>query len=116
MAKQRSRRLRKKLHVGEFQEFGLAFKTTVKAGTQEETFVDALFNEFIDPRGLEFGGWAAGGFVTKAERGNVTEEDRTALIAWLGKRPEVEAVLMSGLLDAWYTNFVTEDQMSKVVG
>lgn len=116
MAKQRSRRLRKKLHVGEFQEFGLAYKTRIKPGSNEVVFVDALLDELIDPRGLEFGGWAAGGFVSKAGPGSLTEEDRLALIDWLGKRPEVEAVLMSGPLDAWYTDFVTEDQMTKVVG
>ena len=115
MAKQRSRRLRKKLHVGEFQEFALAIKTRVKADTQEDAFVDALIVEFIDPRGLEFGGWVAGGFVSKSERGSVTEDDRTALIDWLRKRPEVESVLISGLVDAWYTDFIAEDQMSKVL-
>lgn len=116
MAKQRSRRLRKKLHVGEFQEFGLAYKATIKAGSNEVVLVDTLLDEFIDPRGLEFGGWAAGGFVSKTSPGSVTEEDRQALIEWLSKRPEVESVLMSGKLDAWYTDFVTEDQMTKVVG
>ncbi|MDE2593196.1 MAG: YggL family protein [Burkholderiales bacterium] len=116
MSKQRSRRLRKKLHVGEFQEFGLAYKATIKAGSNEVVFVDTLLDEFIDPRGLEFGGWAAGGFVSKSGPGSVTEEDRQALIEWLSKRPEVESVLMSGQLDAWYTDFVTEDQMTKVVG
>jgi uncharacterized protein YggL (DUF469 family) len=116
MAKQRSRRLRKKLHVGEFQELGLAFKSRLKADTQEEAFVEALLREFIEPKGLEFGGWAAGGFVTKASRGHVSEEDRTALIDWLRQRPEVDSVLMSGLLDAWYTDFVAEGQMTQVVG
>ena len=48
--------------------------------------------------------------------GSVTDEDRQALIDWLSKRPEVASVLMSGKLDAWYTDFVTEDQMTKVVG
>lgn len=114
MAKQRSRRLRKKLHVGEFQEFGLAFKARIKAGSNEVVFVDALLDDFIDPRGLEFGGWANGGFVSKTERGNVTEEDRTALIDWLSKRPEVEAVMMSGPLDAWYTDFVRDDELPQV--
>ena len=92
MAKQRSRRLRKKLHVGEFQEFGLAYKTAIKAGSNEVLFVDALLDELIDPRGMEFGGWAAGGFVSKAGRGTVTEEDRQALIDWLKQRPEVESI------------------------
>ncbi len=116
MAKQRSRRLRKKLHVGEFQEFGLAYKTAIKAGSNEVLFVDALLDELIDPRGMEFGGWAAGGFVSKAGRGTVTEEDRQALIDWLKQRPEVESIRISGPLDAWYTDFVTDDQLTQVFG
>lgn len=116
MAKQRSRRLRKKLHVGEFQEFGFAFKSRLKANTAEETFVDALMSEVIDPRGLEFGGWAAGGFVSRADTGSATDDDRTAVIDWLRARPEVESVRMSGLLDAWNTVFVADDQMTQVVG
>lgn len=116
MAKQRSRRLRKKLHINEFQEFGFAYKAKVKPGIQEEAFVEALLTELIEPRGLEFGGWTAGGFVSKAGRGSATQDDRTALIQWLGKRPEVESVMMSDLLDAWHTVFVPPEQMSRVVG
>jgi len=116
MAKQRSRRLRKKLHVGEFQEFGLAYKTRITPGSNEVLFVDALLDELIDPRGLEFGGWAAGGFVSKAGRGSLTEDDRQALINWLSQRPEVEAIFISGPLDAWYTDFVTDEQLTQVKG
>ncbi len=116
MAKQRSRRLRKKLHVGEFQEFGLAFKVQRKAGALDISFVDALLTDVIDPRGLEFGGWASGGFVSRLGHGSLTEEDRQVLIDWLSKRADVETVLMSGLVDAWYTTFVSDDQLTKVVG
>ena len=92
------------------------FALTALAGfaSNEVVFVDALLDDFIDPRGLEFGGWANGGFVSKTERGNVTEEDRAALIDWLSKRPEVEAVMMSGPLDAWYTDFVRDDELPQV--
>lgn len=116
MAKQRSRRLRKKLHVGEFQEFGLAFKVQRKAGTLDISFVDALLTDVIDPRGLEFGGWASGGFVSRLGRGSLTEEDRQVLIDWLGKRADVETAQVSGLMDAWYTSFVDDDKFTKVVG
>ncbi|HEX5355480.1 MAG TPA: 50S ribosome-binding protein YggL [Aquabacterium sp.] len=116
MAKQRSRRLRKKLHVGEFQEFGLAFKVQRKPGTLDISFVDALLTDVVDPRGLEFGGWASGGFVSRLGRGSVTEEDRQALIDWLGQRADVETAMVSGLMDAWYTSFVSDDKFTKVVG
>ena len=116
MSKQRSRRLRKKLHVGEFQEFGFAFKNQIKPGTREEVFIDALLDEVIEPRGLEFGGWVSVGFITKAVRGSVSEEDRAAVIAWLSARPEVESGLASKLVDARYTDFLAESEMAKFTG
>ena len=116
MTKHRSRRQRKKLHVGEFQEFGFAFKTQLKEGAREELFVDALLEEVIEPKGLEFGGWAHGGFITKSERGSVSAEERAALIDWLRARSDVASARVSELVDAWSTDFVTEDALAPVVG
>ncbi len=116
MTKHRSRRQRKKLHVGEFQEFGFAFKTQLKEGAREELFVDALLEEVIEPNGLEFGGWAHGGFITKSERGSVSAQERAALIDWLRARSDVASARVSELVDAWYTDFVTEDALAPVVG
>lgn len=116
MTKHRSRRQRKKLHVGEFQEFGFAFKTQLKEGAREDLFVDALLEEVIEPKGLEFGGWAHGGFITKSERGSVSAQERDALIDWLRARSDVASARVSELVDAWYTDFVTEDALAPVVG
>ena len=116
MTKHRSRRQRKKLHVGEFQEFGFAFKTQLKEGAREELFVDALLEEVIERKGLEFGGWAHGGFITKSERGSVSAQERAALIDWLRARSDVASARVSELVDAWYTDFVTEDALAPVVG
>lgn len=114
MAKQRSRRLRKKLHVGEFQEFGFAFKAELKADAREEVFVDALLEEVIEPNNLEFGGWATGGFVTKAVRGTVSEEERQAVLNWLRARPELASARASELVDAWHTDFVGDADLSAI--
>lgn len=116
MTKHRSRRQRKKLHVGEFKEFGIAFKAQLKDGAREELFVDALLEELIEPKGLEFGGWANGGFITKAVRGSVSAEDRTALIDWLRARTDVASARVSDLVDVWYTDFVKDDALTSVVG
>lgn len=116
MSKQRSRRQRKKLHVGEFQEFGFAFKTQLKEGARDEVFMDALLEEVIEPKGLEFGGWTTGGFVTKAVRGTVSEEERAAVIDWLRARSDIASARASKLVDAWYTDFLGDDDMSPVIG
>ncbi|GBG14955.1 oxygen-dependent coproporphyrinogen-III oxidase [Novimethylophilus kurashikiensis] len=105
MAKQRSRRLRKKLRVDEFQELGFELEVALNQGlTPEgvEALVDAFLAEVIEPRDLAFAGWATGGYVCKFSRGSATEEDRSAAAAWLKARPEVEAVRASELQDAWY--------------
>ena len=52
MAKQRSRRLRKKLRIDEFQELGFSVKWSFAEGTSVEeidSVVDALILEVIEP-------------------------------------------------------------------
>ncbi len=105
-----NRRQRKKLHVGEFQEF--AFEITVKLHTpiNEKTYVawlDALI-EFIESHNLCVGGGGSEeegelmGVITPSSRGSVTEEDRTKVEAFLCARPEVLSVQCGELKDSWY--------------
>ncbi|MEH6388119.1 YggL 50S ribosome-binding family protein [Pseudomonas profundi] len=105
MTSQRSRRLRKKMRVDEFQELGFNFTATPKQALTDEqadALIDALIEEVISPRGLEFGGWVGGGFVCKAGRGSATEEDRDAVVSWLRQRPEIETAEAEPLVDAWH--------------
>lgn len=114
MSKHRSRRQRKKLHVGEFQEFGFALKTLLHPEMRDDAFIDALLAEAVAPRGLVFDGWAQGGFVTKAVRGSVTAEDRDAVMAWLRTRTDLQSARASELIDAWYTDFVPDTDLRPV--
>lgn len=103
--KQRSRRLRKKMRVGEFQEFGFEYELEVKAPLapeQEEALMDRFVQELLVPRNLAAAGWVSEGFVTAFERGSATEDDRQATQAWLAAQPEVGEATVSGLMDAWY--------------
>jgi uncharacterized protein YggL (DUF469 family) len=103
--KRRSRRLRKKLHVGEFKELGFEFevvlKDTVPPG-EEEALADLFLAEIVEPRHLAFGGWITGGFISCWGRGSVTEEDREAIRSWLLARAEIGEARVSPLVDAWY--------------
>lgn len=103
------KRLRKKLHLGEFQEFG--FTLTIKFAEENtneglDAFVEALLDEVIDPNGLDFAGggdrFDFSGFVVLAARGSATEEHRALTNAWLEKRDEVTSFEVSELVDAWY--------------
>lgn len=59
MAKNRSRRLRKKMHIDEFQELGFSVAWRFPEGTSEEQIdktVDDFINDVIEPNKLAFDG------------------------------------------------------------
>ena len=106
-AKNRNRRLRKKLRVDEFQELGfdvawrLADDTTVE---QVDDFLSRFFAEVIEPNGLGYGGegdtlWH--GLICTQKLGKCTEEHRAAVEKWL-KDNGVVAVSVSELYDVWW--------------
>jgi uncharacterized protein YggL (DUF469 family) len=101
-APRRSRRLRKKLRVGEFREqgFALSFELVEPLHVDAEAlFWDALIDEAIEANGLLFGGSADGAVVEAAGPGSVTEAQRAAVEAWLEARPEVVSVKVGPLVD-----------------
>jgi uncharacterized protein YggL (DUF469 family) len=105
MATNRSRRLRKKLCVDEFQELGFELNLSFKEDLTEEAidaFLDAFLTEAMDANGLDYVGGDDYGLVCLAERGSVTEEQRAIVEAWLKGRSEVIKVEVSPLMDAWY--------------
>lgn len=102
MAKSRSRRLRKKLRLGEFQEMGFFYEATIKVGIDEHAFIDGLLSESMEPIGLAFGGWVGGGAVSKMRRGSISEDERQAVLDWLAGRPEVQSLSATGLVDMWH--------------
>ena len=102
--KKRSRRLRKKLRVGEFKEEGFEINFKFKAGLTNDEQLDILMKfitEAIESRKLSFGG-GENGFVTHTWRGSTTEEDRQAVSSWLLSCTSIEQVRVSENEDAWY--------------
>ena len=108
---QRSRRLRKKLRVEEFQELGfeLAWHFPADTGTEAiDALVDAFIDEVIEPRQLAFAGnghlgWE--GLVCTQKIGKCTEEDIQACCEWL-KQKGMEGMHHSPLFDVWYGNLI----------
>jgi len=107
MATNRSRRLRKKLHIDEFQELGFSVAWRFPEGTSEEQIdqtVDAFINEVIEPNKLAFDGsgslvWE--GLICKQEIGKCTEEHQATVRSWLEGRG-FEDVRISELFDVWW--------------
>ncbi|MDM1707102.1 YggL family protein [Thiopseudomonas alkaliphila] len=105
MATNRSRRLRKKLCVDEFQEAGFEVQINYPENA-DDTAVAEFFAEFIvdviEANEMAFIGGEDYGIVCLARRGSVTEEQRNLVEQWLKGRAEVASVEVGPLVDAWY--------------
>lgn len=104
------KRLRKKLHVGEFQELCFEINAQLKTDLNEtdfDKFVDDFILEAIERNQLEFGGggnpekW--NGFASLSKKyGSPTDNHREKVRNWLEKRAEVVEYEIGNLRDAWY--------------
>jgi uncharacterized protein YggL (DUF469 family) len=103
------KRLRKKLHLGEYQEFGFEVSCSFVSDLSDEqfdNFIDTFIQEAIESNRLSFGGggdkqeWK--GFVTLDRRGSATEKHKTGVSKWLESNPEVIDFKVGGLIDSWY--------------
>ncbi|MEX6502518.1 YggL family protein [Pseudomonas zhanjiangensis] len=105
MATNRSRRLRKKLCVDEFQELGFELNLGFKEDLSEEA-IDAFLEQFLrdamTANGLGYVGGDDYGLVCLAKRGSVSEEQRATVEAWLKGRDELTEVSVTPLIDVWY--------------
>lgn len=102
--KRRSRRLRKKLHIAEFQQ--LAFDYSIiwsqfPTANQQECFIDRFLAEVIVARGLTLGGGCTEGAIVGASQ-NLTALDREEIRAWLREFPGVVEIHVGPLIHAWY--------------
>ncbi|UUY07129.1 50S ribosome-binding protein YggL [Pseudomonas sp. J452] len=105
MATNRSRRLRKKLCVDEFQELGCELTLSFRDGLSDaemDSFVEAFLGDAVESNGLGYVGGDDYGFVCLAERGSVSAEQRDKLEAWLKGRSDLTGFTLSPLMDVWY--------------
>jgi uncharacterized protein YggL (DUF469 family) len=101
------RRLRKKLHKGEFRQLGFNLQFDYTGDTNIDKIFDAFLDDFIGA--VEgFGMYVGGGghshfdYFVYCDKKSVTPEQRQALIDWLTIRPDVTNVIADELRDAWY--------------
>ncbi|AJE15587.1 MULTISPECIES: YggL 50S ribosome-binding family protein [Stutzerimonas] len=105
MATNRSRRLRKKLCVDEFQELGFEVNLTYAQGADAkavDAFLEAFLRDAIEANGLGYVGGEDYGFVCLSKRGSVSEEQRQQVESWLKARTELAEFQVSPLMDVWY--------------
>jgi uncharacterized protein len=107
MPANRSKRLRKKLHKGEFMEFGFSIAFSLPKemdANTEDAFIDRFLTEAIDVQNLFFGGGIGkntSGFVTLIKRGSTTEAHRQHVKIWLSAQTNVSNIEIGELQDAW---------------
>lgn len=105
------RRLRKKYHLGEFQELGFEIRVEFEPNLSRTEF-DKLYDEFIEKieeNNLAFGGgggpeiWQ--GFVSGFENYQFpTNEQRDTIKNYLESLPDIAKCEVGNLKDAWYDN------------
>ena len=103
LARRRSRRLRKKLHIAEFQELGFEYEITWQTfptATQQDEFLDAWI-ALVEARDLVLGGGPTSGFIC-GRRKSPTPSDNKALQDFLSQWPSVPQVVIGKMVDAWY--------------
>ena len=106
-AKNRNRRLRKKLRVDEFQELGFDVAWQLDASLDDQAvddFLTKFFTEVVEPNGLGFGGegdtlWH--GLICTQKLGKCTEEHRQLIEKWL-KDNGAKSVSVGPLYDVWW--------------
>jgi uncharacterized protein YggL (DUF469 family) len=104
----RNRRIRKKLHLDEWAILGFEFSCNLTEASEQE--YESFFNSFADVViaqhlyiTLNDESETLEGFVTSADRyGNATEENKSAIEAFLTTQSIVSNVKVGLLVDAMY--------------
>ncbi|MBO3275508.1 50S ribosome-binding protein YggL [Pseudomonas schmalbachii] len=120
MEKPRKRRLRKKLRLAEFQEFGFSFELTYdSAAIDLDDALDKLI-DFVEAQGWAFGGGGnpdeteVTGYLCQAGVGTLTEEDREKTREWMEAQPWCKGFEIGPLSDCWH-NFFDWEEADEVV-
>ena len=103
VSRRRSRRLRKKLRVGEFQIMGFSLSVTLRDSLtieQDNDFWDRFILEAIEDQRLTYGGLTEG-YVAPEGDVSATEADRERVKQWLLSHPEVIEFKVGQLSDAY---------------
>ena len=105
-----NRRQRKKIRVGEFQEFVFAFRLATHAPLSASEFAhfSEAFGRFVGDTGPIVGGMARleedgaiFGSVASRHRGSPSEANRVAVEGWFSARAEVAKIEVGPMFDAW---------------
>lgn len=101
MATRHNRRLRKKLHLGEFARYGFL----VKLGCGDEhsmNILAGLSEDVLRPRGLSFLFMALNQVYINNATDPTSAQDREHVSNWLSQQADLDAPEVGPLTDDWY--------------
>jgi uncharacterized protein YggL (DUF469 family) len=101
MSKNRSYRLRKKLHLDEFVEHGFDI-SFVCTDAHEMDFLAELTSEVFHPRKMSIVYEDKGQIFVSRREGPVDEQDIDAVNAWFERHDGISSFEVGRLVDAWH--------------
>jgi uncharacterized protein YggL (DUF469 family) len=110
MSKKRSRRLRKKLRIGEFQEMGVEIKILINTDFFEFDDATDKLIEYIESINGSFCGGGntddnvISGVVYRPSRGTLNVSDIDSLRNWMFEQVWIKRFSISKLVDMWHTD------------
>lgn len=103
------KRLRKKLHKGEFRELGFSFDAKFKTDTEMQVVEEWLqeLAHLLNEHSLEMGGgWnskVCGGFITRERGRRDPRKNGKSVREWFDEHGQnLESISVGELKDAWY--------------
>ena len=99
------KRLRKKKHLGEFQEFGVNVVAKLRPGVDFDAFLDDFLCYAVEANGLAFGGGGTAlefeGFLELGNRA-VYVSNLTTVSTWLAADSRIKSFQLAEPVDAWH--------------
>ena len=108
LLKNKSKRVQKKLYLGDFAILG--FEVSAKLTQGDETEIDSFIDSFIEFTeslnlclGVGYSTSEFNGFITTIERyQSPSEDDRVAVEKWLSSQSKISDIAVGSLVDANY--------------
>jgi uncharacterized protein YggL (DUF469 family) len=103
------KRLRKKRHLGEFQEWSLPIAVQRTHPDGFDDFLEDFLEQAIEAQGLCFGGGGQGdrfsGVIEVGHTGEPIAARLQYVRHWLGARADVKQYVVGPLFDSWHESF-----------
>lgn len=102
MATRRNRRLCKKLHLGEFAEYGVEVSFGNLDQDHEMKLLARLSNELLQPSGMSFLHLGDGRIFVSSIESSLSDDARELVDDWVKQQSDLSSSEVGTLVDAWH--------------